>query len=338
MDMMLACASHSPLLHFPGEETDGVQAIRAALAETQRRVVEFDPELIVLFGCDHYGGHQMVSMPSFCIGVEATAMEDVGGTPGRLDVPRAIAVAAVNALRNDDVDVAVSYAMDVDHGFSQVLQDLAGGVSAFPVLPVFVSCLQPPFTPFKRGRALGAAMARFIAGLDVGRVLVLGTGGLSHNPEHLFPAIDDVSEAWRPYHLHGRRQSDVTQQQWIDYEFEAHRQGARMIVEQDLPLSHMKISEDWDRRFLARLCEGDLREFDRTEPKDVIREGGFGAMETLSWVAATQCYADATGARPHPTFHRGVREVAVGFGIAEGPSQPVRAAEPAASGPVAAAA
>ena len=140
----------------------------------------------------------MVSMPSFCVGVEATALADVGGTPGRLDVPRAGAVAAVNALRNDDVDVAVSYSMDVDHGFSQVLQDLTGGVSAYPVLPVFVSCLQPPFVPFKRGRALGSAMARFVAGLEVERVLVLGTGGLSHNPEGLFPAFDDICERGGP--------------------------------------------------------------------------------------------------------------------------------------------
>ena len=324
MDMMLACSSHSPLLHFPAVESDGVIATRAALAETQRRVAAFDPELIVLFGCDHYGGQHMVSMPSFCVGVEATALEDVGGTPGRLDVPRDTAVAAVYALREDDVDVAVSFAMEVDHGFSQVLQDLTGGVAAYPVLPIFVSCLQPPFVPFKRGRALGSATARFLAGLDLQRVLVLGTGGLSHNPEHLFPAIDDVSDAWRPYHLHGRRQTDVPQQSWIDYEFEAHREGAQMIVERDLPLSALKISESWDRGFLARLCEGDLAGFDRTNPREVIRDGGFGAMETLSWVVAAQCYADATGGRAHTTFHRGVREVAVGFGIVEGEGRPVR--------------
>ena len=34
MDMMLACASHSPLLHFPAVESEGVVATRAALADT----------------------------------------------------------------------------------------------------------------------------------------------------------------------------------------------------------------------------------------------------------------------------------------------------------------
>ena len=112
----------------------------------------------------------------------------------------------------------------------------------------------------------------------------------------------------------------MPQQSWIDYEFEVHREGARMIVEQQKPLEAMNISEPWDREFLRKLAEEDLQVFDRVTPEEVIRDGGFGAMETLSWVVATQCYAEATGGRPHTTFHRGVREVAVGFGIAEGPT------------------
>src|SRR3546814_5407264 len=89
----------------------------------------------------------MDCMPSCCVGVEATAIADVGGTPGRLNVPRELAVQAVKAIRAAGVDTAVSYAMDVDHGFSQALKRLLGGVNTYPVLPIFVSCLQPPFSP-----------------------------------------------------------------------------------------------------------------------------------------------------------------------------------------------
>ena len=324
MDLKLVCASHSPLIHFPARETSDTLALRAALADTQSRIRTFDPELVIIFGCDHYGGHQMASMPAFCVGVEATALADVGGTPGRLTVPRQTAVRCVDALRGDDIDVAVSYAMDVDHGFSQALVELTGGVSAYPVLPIFVSCLQPPFVPFKRARALGAAMARFIRTLELDRVLILGTGGLSHDPEMLFPAIDNVSPEWRPYHLLGNRQNDVSQASWLAYEIEMHHAAAGMLARGELPVEALKIDEAWDRAFLNLLEHGDLADVDRWTPTEVIAGGGFGAMEILSWIAATQCMSEATGARPRRSFHRGIPEVGIGFGIAETGSEVLR--------------
>ena len=325
MQLKLACASHSPLIYFPARETPDIDAMRAAMAEAQARLRAFDPQLIVMLGCDHYGGHQMASMPAFCVGVEATALADVGGTAGKLDVPRDIAVACVDAMREDGVDVAVSYAMEVDHGFSQALQELTGGVAAYPVLPLFVSCLQPPFVPFKRARAFGAAMARFVAGLPLDRVLILGTGGLSHDPERLFPAIDDVSDEWRPYHLLGTRQTDVPREKWLAYEAEAHRAAAAMLASGALPAGALKISAEWDRAFLDLLAHGDLSDVDRWTPSEVIGGGGFGAMEVLSWVAAVQCMDDATGERPRASFQRAIPEIGVGFGIAETEPAPLRA-------------
>ena len=317
MELKLICVSHSPLIYFPARETSDIDEMRAALADTRARVEEFDPQLIVLFGCDHYGGHQMASMPAFCVGVEATALADVGGTAGPLNVPRNIAVDCVNALRNDNIDVAVSYAMEVDHGFSQALLEIAGGVARYPVLPIFVSCLQPPFVPFKRGRALGAAVGRFIATLDFERVLILGTGGLSHNPEQLFPAIDDVPKKWRPYHLLGNKQRDVPQAEWIAFEIEMHQMAAGMLARGEIPAEALKISAEWDQEFLALLEHGDLTTVDAWTPEYVIDGGGFGAMEVMTWIAAAQAMQDITGARPHTSFQRAIVEVGIGFGIAE---------------------
>jgi len=230
-------------------------------------------------------------------------------------VDRDLAVAAVNALRNDDVDVAVSYAMDVDHGFSQILHETLGGIAAYPTLPIFVSCLQPPFVPFKRARALGAAVGRFLAGCGRDRVLVLGTGGLSHNPSMLFPPIEEVSGEWKPYHLLGKRQNDVPQQVWIDYQIEMHHRGAERLGANTAPLEEMNIFEAWDRAFLDKLCSQPLADFDALDPADVVAQGGFGAMECLTWVAAAQTLETATGTRPCVAFQQGVREVGVGFGI-----------------------
>jgi len=320
MQIMMTCSSHSPLLYFPARDSEALRGARQALIDVGRSVEAFDPELIILFGCDHYGGHQMYSMPAFCVGLEASALADVGGTPGRLNVPRDVATDAVNALRGAGVDVGVSYDMTVDHGFSQVLQELAGGVSRYPVLPIFVSGLHPPFVPFKRARALGEAVANFVAGLDLERVLIIGTGGLSHDPAFLFPTLDAVSEEWRPYILQGHRQSEVPQQAWMDYEIAAHKHGAQILANDAIPLPALGIHEDWDREFLDLLVNGDLSRVDNWSPEELVATCGIGTMEVLTWIAATQAMKSASGTRPRIVYQRGVREVGVGFGVILAPA------------------
>ncbi len=81
MAFFMVAASHSPLLDFPARESSSVRNILAALDASRSRIEAFNPDLAIVFGVDHYGGHHMDCMPSFCVGVEATAMSDVGGTP-----------------------------------------------------------------------------------------------------------------------------------------------------------------------------------------------------------------------------------------------------------------
>ena len=312
---MLVTASHSPIIEFPEVETDAYRRVVAALDEVRAEVNAFDPELVVVFGVDHYGGHHMHSMPAFCIGVEATALADVGGSPGPLDVPRDLAVAAVDHVRRAGVDTAVSYAMDVDHGFTQALVRLTGGIDRYPVLPIFVSCIQPPFVPFARARALGAAVGGYLAGLDTGRVLVIGTGGLSHNPRMLFPPIDEVSDEWRPYHLFGKAQQQVPQQQWIDYEIEAHKVAAAFLASPDIPDEAFGLHEEWDQAFLATYCQGDMSAFDSWDPASVVDAAGIGAMEVLSWVAAGEAMATLTGEHPRERLQQVCRVIGIGYGI-----------------------
>ena len=230
---IMLCASHSPVLDYADESREPVQRILAAFDDVQERIRRFDPDLIVMFGVDHYGGHSMNCMPSFTIGVEnVAAIADVGGRPGPLKVPKELAVDAVYYVRNGGVDVAVSYSMDVDHAFSQLLGRAAGGVDLYPILPIFVSCIQIPFTPFARARALGEVIGNFIDEKHSDkRVLYMGTGGLSHDPAMLFPPIDSVGEEWKPYHLHGKAQRIVPQQRWIAYQIEAHKVGAQIMHE-----------------------------------------------------------------------------------------------------------
>ncbi len=71
--------------------------------------------------------------------------------------------------------------MDVDHGTVQPLQTLFGDVASVPVIPIFINSVATPLGPIKRARALGAAVGDFLATLGK-RVLVVGSGGLSHDP------------------------------------------------------------------------------------------------------------------------------------------------------------
>ena len=312
---MLVTASHSPIIDFPAADSEALQRVHAGLTEMRGEIEAFDPDLVVLFGVDHYGGHHMHSMPAFCVGVTATALADVGGTPGPLDVPAAIAVGAVQHARTAGVDVAVSYAMDVDHGFTQALTRLCGGIDRYPVLPVFVSCIQPPFVPFARARALGRAMGEYLAGVDAERMLVIGTGGLGHNPRMLFPPIDEVSDEWRPYHLFGKAQQDVPQQAWIDYEIEAHQVAAAFLADPNIPDELFGLHEEWDRAFLDRYCATELASFDDWDPDTVVEEGGIGAMEVLSWIAAREAMHALTGATPRERLQQVCRVIGIGFGI-----------------------
>lgn len=317
MQFFMVAASHSPLLDFPARESASVVNIKAALAQSRSRIEAFDPDLVVLFGVDHYGGQHMDCMPSFCVGVEARALADVGGAPGPLDVPRDLAVAAVKAIRAAGVDVAVSYAMEVDHGFSQALTRLTGGLDRYPVLPIFMSCIQPPFSPYARARALGAAVGAFVRGLDRQRVLFVGTGGLAHNPAALFPPIDLVQPEWRPYILHGKAQSEAPQQAWIDYEIQAHHMGAQMLAADQVTPEMAGLKDAWDKAFLAAFCTSDLSGFDSWDADQVMAEAGIGAVETQSWIAAGQAMLTASGAAPRAVFQEISKEVGIGFGIAE---------------------
>lgn len=322
---MLATASHSPIIEFPAAGSDALDRVHAGLGEIHTEITAFDPDLVVVFGVDHYGGHHMHSMPSFCIGVEATALADVGGTPGPLRVPKDIAIGAVNHARTGGVDVAVSYAMDVDHGFTQALTRLCGGIDRYPVLPIFVSCIQPPFVPFARARALGQAIGDYLATIDAERILVIGTGGLGHNPRMLFPPIDEVSDEWRPYHLLGNSQREVSQQSWIDYEIEAHQVAAAFLADPSIPDEMFGLHEEWDQAFLAHYCVGDLSSFDTWQPEQVVDDAGIGAMEVLSWVAAGQAMAALTGVAPRERLQQICRVIGIGFAITSaGPANIIR--------------
>ena len=73
MTVQLICCSHSPLMTTDVEETErGVQASSSTSSISASAALhKFNPDLVVVFGPDHFNGFFYELMPMFCIGTAA---------------------------------------------------------------------------------------------------------------------------------------------------------------------------------------------------------------------------------------------------------------------------
>ena len=315
MKTYLTCASHSPLLYCFDKEPDDWGALQKAYAEREEAINEFDPDLVIAFGADHFNGFFLKLMPSFCIGLEAVAVADIGGFEGPLDVPQSVATDAVDYVRKQDVDIAVSYKMTIDHAFSQTINNMLGGLAAKPTIPIFINCIAPPLVPFRRSRLLGDAIGKYAQTLDK-KVLFLASGGMSHHPTRYYPDLGDGPEDVTAWQLSGGDDPDsLSPQQWIDRLEEMHIEGAKMITRGERTAEHMRLNADADAKFLDVLTSGDLSQFDHWIPTEVVREAGIGSMELHTWIAATAAHLAAGGESPQTDFYSVAPELGIAAGI-----------------------
>jgi 2,3-dihydroxyphenylpropionate 1,2-dioxygenase len=286
-----ACVPHVPFMNIQARDRNaGFWNAYEAQAARLRR---FDPELVFVFGADHYEGQHLKSMPTFMIGHAAHAIDDWGGFPGRLDVPMDIARACSEFIVEAEFDVSISYAMVVDHGFSGILHHMLGAVDAKPVVPIFVNALSHPRPKFKRCRQLGDAIGRFAAGLGK-RVAFLGSGGLSHDTSDIFPQVFETqNEALRDFLIYGGAKGALTPERWRT-ELNAGLVEVNKLQEQKTP-GVGAAKPEWDEMFLRRLTSEGVGAFDAWDDAEILRTAGNGAGEVREWIAALAA-ATAAGA------------------------------------------
>jgi 2,3-dihydroxyphenylpropionate 1,2-dioxygenase len=298
--------SHSPLLNLPGPSQDLLDEIEGAIAQAREFVADYDPELVVIFAPDHYNGFFYRAMPSFCIGLRANGVGDYGTHAGPLDVPEDLAAECAKAVLGAGVDVAVSAGMDVDHGTVQPLEKLFGAATARPVIPIFVNAIGVPLGPLHRCRALGTAVGTYVAGLDK-RVLVVGSGGLSHSPP--VPTLATAPPAVLRRIVDGQPMTPEQRQARQAAVIEAAKSFAG--GESDL----QPLNPAWDHRFLEILDDGKLADLDHWSNSFVDYEGGSSAHEIRTWVAAFAAL-ETTG--PYQTtvrYYKPAPELIAGFAI-----------------------
>jgi 2,3-dihydroxyphenylpropionate 1,2-dioxygenase len=304
--LTLCCMSHSPLLNLPGPSRDLLDKINGALADAREFVRAYDPELVVIFSPDHYNGVFYRMMPPFCISTKAAGVGDYGTQAGALDVPEDIATGLAEAVLAADVDVAISASMDVDHGTVQPLQTLFGDATARPVIPIFINSVATPLGPLRRSRALGTAVGNHLATLDK-RVLIVGSGGLSHDPP--VPTLATAPPAALGRIVLGEPMSPEQRQA---------RQVAVMDAAHNFAHGESKLqplNPEWDSRFLEIVDSGHLSDVDGWSTSWMAHEAGNSAHEVRTWVAAFAALATQGAYRIENRFYKAAPELIAGFAV-----------------------
>lgn len=274
--------SHSPPMAQDTERLQGSE-FRRGFAEVAGAVSAYDPTLVVYFGPDHMRALAGIT-PCFTVAESATGYGDWSTPEEEYAVPRERAIALGRFLAEAGIDIAVAPHLRLDHGFGQSTSDLFGSLSARPMIPIVINCIDRPLATAARTAALGTAVGEFLlreCGPDE-RVLVVGSGGLSHAPPSLVPGVRDLTEAER-----------------------------QRLIADNLARAAEAINPVWDKEFLDRISSPEWRELATLTSEDLL-PAGTGGAEVRTWIAA----AFAGGAPLQPVAYEPVTEWITGMGIA----------------------
>jgi 2,3-dihydroxyphenylpropionate 1,2-dioxygenase len=299
--------SHSPLMGFTEPAADTRRRVDEALANARGFVAAFAPELVVLFGPDHYNGFFYDMMPSFCVGAAAESIGDYDTASGKLPVDHDAALICAKAALDAEIDVTLSERMYVDHGFAQPLELILGGIDRVPVVPVFINCVAAPLGPARRARLLGSAIGAAAATLDR-RVLFLGSGGLSHDPP--VPTLEGAApEVAAQLISEGRT---------LTPEQRAARQARVIQAGRDYAagMSTMQpLNPEWDRQLLSVLASGDLEQIDSWTTDWFTEQAGHSSHETRTSIAAYAALAATGPYQVTTSFYEPIPEWIAGFAV-----------------------
>lgn len=175
--------SHTAMIIRKFEPDNEVHAaVHEAFAQVRAEVHRLAPDVLVVIGSEHLNSFSYDSFPQICIGIGDTATGWGDGGVASAELPLAGDFAA--ELLADGVaagfDLAFSANPKIDHAFMTPLTLIRPEMD-IPVVPVFQNANTEPLPPLWRCAQLGELLRDVIMRRPAAeRVVVLGTGGLSH--------------------------------------------------------------------------------------------------------------------------------------------------------------
>jgi 2,3-dihydroxyphenylpropionate 1,2-dioxygenase len=282
----VVCVSHSPQMDQDAEQVQGLE-FRTGVRRITERVREFDPTLVIFFGCDHMRAFTEIA-PCFTVVAKAQGYGDWGTSEADYLVPPDLPEQLARHLVDHGVDVALAKNIRLDHGVSQTMRHVMGGVDVVPVIPVVINTIGVPTPTMTRVAEMGRLVGTFVAtttGPD-DRVLFVASGGLSHSPPSLIPGAERLTEPER-----------------------------QALIHDNLAKAAEAINPDWDERLLRLFQEGDSGGLEALTNDDML-PGGTGGNEVRTWVAA----AFAGGETLATVAYQPVREWITGMAVAASPA------------------
>jgi 2,3-dihydroxyphenylpropionate 1,2-dioxygenase len=287
-----AAMSHSPMMNLPlPKDHAKVESFKAAMATLERQIHDAAPDVVVIFGPDHFRTLFYDMMPAFVIGTGLLeGWGDWDTIRGPFTTNGVLAAHIVQSTMAAGFDAAFSHAIKVDHGVTQPLQLL--GLTALPIVPIVINAAGPPLPSPSRCHAFGAAIGAAIRSWsEEARVAILASGGLSHDP----PAPSPENQ------LHGRSNG-----------FAGSRERETRLMNRAETLE-ARINEPWDRMVLDHFTRGSVAELAKgLTTESIFTDAGNGGQELRTWIAAAAALEDR---KMNVLYYEPIPALVTGMGI-----------------------
>lgn len=299
------CMSHSPLMDRNRADPSVEQGWDDAVASAAHFLAGAKPDLCVVFYPDHLNGFLYNLLPAFCVGAAGRSLGDFGTVPGAVDIPEDVAADCAAYCLAHDFDVALSYAMEIDHGALQSVEALAAHGVTTRFIPIFVNCAAPPRPSFPRVRALGRIVGEW-AHSRPERIAFIGSGGLSHDPPtpRIKDAVGPVADRLR-YGVALSHADRLVRQHRV------HSEGKTFPVNSKL----RPLEPEWDRSLMAAFEAGQLDVLDTVDDEALTAKGGSGSHELRCWEAALSAVSLGRPLQAESLFYEAVDQWITGMGV-----------------------
>jgi hypothetical protein len=156
---------------------DGTRPVKQWLKDAK-------PDHIVIVYNDHLNHFTFEAYPTLALGVakefpqadEGWGLRNFPSLPGNTEFGWHVA----SELVKSEFDLTICEDMKIDHGIYSWLPYVADAPWPAPILPIAVNMVRNPLPSSQRLRKLGQALRTAIESFGPGRVVVVATGGMSH--------------------------------------------------------------------------------------------------------------------------------------------------------------